>query len=1200
MGAPGEIHGRAQTLDDKYQAREGWLYMTGIQALVRLPMQQRQRDLAAGHDTGGYISGYRGSPLGRYDMELWAAAERLKEHKVVFRSGLNEDLAATAIWGSQYVGLFPGAKVDGVFGIWYGKGPGVDRSGDALRHANMAGTRPLGGVVALAGDDHGVKSSTVANFSDQMFIAVGMPVLYPSNTQELLDFGLHGFALSRFSGCWVGMKVVTDVVEGGGSVWVAPDSPKVVLPADFPMPPGGLNSRAVDMGIPQEDRLYHHKLHAALAYARLNGLNRVTMGGAGARVGIVSAGKAYQDVLQALMGLGIDDARARALGLKVLKIGMTWPLDPEIVREFAQGLDTLVVIEEKRPVLEEQVRAVLYGTPHQPAIVGKHFGGHPFEAQRAPMAIPNAGETNPAMVAAVLAKALGLPQPQEAVQALSGAAAGGLALPAAQAAALPAAAQTAPLPVAAQAAGAPVRMPGFCSGCPHNRSTRLPEGSRALAGIGCHSMALLMDPLTTTTISHMGAEGVMWLGQHPFTEEKHVFANLGDGTYAHSGFLAVRQAIAAHVPLTYKILFNGFVSMTGGQAVEGDIGVSTILHELAAEGVRKMALVTDDPAKYEGVALPPGVPVRHRSELEAVQREFREYPDVSVIVYEQPCATERRRLRKRGKWEDPQRRNFINAAVCEGCGDCGKASNCMSVEPLETEFGRKRRINQSTCNKDYSCVEGFCPSFVSVEGGQLRKAVPAAGPAGAGLQADDGAFAGLPEPSVPQPTRPFNVLIGGIGGTGVVTIGQTLAVAAHLEGLYSSNLDVTGLAQKYGAVLSHVRIAARSEDLHGTRIAPGEADTLVGCDLIVAAGDESMSKLSAGRSRGVVCTDLIPTGEFARNPDWRIDAGALSARLSAVLGDDLLLLEGQRLATALMGDSIAANMFMLGAAWQRGQIPLSLASIDRAIELNGVAVELNRRAFLWGRRAAHDPAAVEERAARMGSKVLQFVPRSRQTLEDIVERRVRELTDYQDAAYARRYSAMVERVRRAEDALGQALGKDGDALSRAVARYHFKLLAAKDEFEVARLYSRPQFREELAQAFEGDYKLKFHVGAWPFARKDPATGKPVKREVGPWLMSAFGVMARLRFLRGSVLDPFRNSAERRLNRALLEQYEQDLERVLAGLTADRHAVAVRIASLPEKIRGYGHVREEHAAAVAPERERLLEEFSATGVQRAAA
>ena len=1173
MGAPGEIHGRAQTLDDKYTAREGWLYMTGIQALVRLPMQQRQRDLDAGHDTGGYISGYRGSPLGRYDMELWAAGERLKEHKVVFRSGLNEDLAATAIWGSQYVGLFPGAKVDGVFGIWYGKGPGVDRSGDALRHANMAGTRPLGGVVALAGDDHGVKSSTVANFSDQMFIAVGMPVLYPSNTQELLDYGLHGFALSRFSGCWVGMKVVTDVVEGGGSVWVAPDSPKILLPEDFPMPPGGLNSRAVDMGIPQEDRLYHHKLHAALAYARVNGLNRVTMGGAGARVGIVSAGKAYQDVLQALLGLGIDDARARALGLKVLKIGMTWPLDPGVVREFAQGLDTLVVIEEKRPVLEEQVRAVLYGTPHQPAIVGKHFGGHPFEAQRAPTAIPNAGETNPAMVAAVLARVLDLPQACEAVQGAGG---------------------------APGAAPAPVRMPGFCSGCPHNRSTRLPEGSRALAGIGCHSMALLMDPLTTTTISHMGAEGVMWLGQHPFTEEKHVFANLGDGTYAHSGFLAVRQAIAAHVPITYKILFNGFVSMTGGQAVEGDIGVSTILHELAAEGVKKMALVTDDPAKYEGVALPPGVPVRHRTEMEAVQREFREYPDVSVIVYEQPCATERRRLRKRGKWEDPQRRTFINSAVCEGCGDCGKASNCMSVEPLETEFGRKRRINQSTCNKDYSCVEGFCPSFVSVEGGQLRKPVPAAGASAAGEQADDAAFGALPEPVVPQPTQPFNVLIGGIGGTGVVTIGQTLAVAAHLEGLYSSNLDVTGLAQKYGAVLSHVRIAPRAEDLHGTRIAPGEADTLVGCDLIVAAGDESMSKLRAGRSRGVVCTDLIPTGEFARNPDWRIDADGLAARLKSVMGGELLLLEGQRLATTLMGDAIAANMFMLGAAWQRGQIPLSLASIDRAIELNGVAVELNRRAFLWGRRAAHDPAAVEERAARAGSKVLQFVPRSRQTLDELVERRVRELTDYQNAAYAGRYAALVDRVRRAEDALGTALGKDGDALARAVARNYYKLLAAKDEFEVARLYTRPQFREELAQVFEGDYRLKFHVGAWPFARRDPATGKPVKREVGPWLMSAFGVLARLRFLRGSVLDPFRNSEERRLNRSLLAQYEQDLERVLAGLTVERHALAVRLASLPERIRGYGHVREAHAQALAAEREQLLADLAGAAAQRVAA
>jgi len=1179
------------TLSDRYSVERGWLYMTGTQALVRLPIQQRMRDAAAGHATAAYISGYRGSPLGRYDVELWAAGKLLKEHGIVFRSGLNEDLAATAIWGSQYVGAFPGAKVDGVFGIWYGKGPGVDRSGDALRHANMAGTSPLGGVVALAGDDHGVKSSTVANFSDQMFIAVGMPVLYPSNTQELLDFGLHGFAMSRFSGCWVGMKAVTDVVEGGGSVYVAPDAPAIVVPQDYSPPPGGLHARAIDMGVPQEDRLYHHKLYAALAYARANALNRITVNPSDAHIGVVAAGKAWQDTLQAMAGLGLTEEHAAAMGLRLLKVGMTWPLDPEIVRDFARGLDTIVVVEEKRPVLEDQIRAILYGSVAAPAIIGKHAGAYVFDVRRGPAVFPNAGETSPALVAKVLTDVLRAGLPGCALGEPAASADAGTA----PAATSPVTAAT-PTTGAAGAPGSPIRMPGFCSGCPHNRSTRLPEGSRALAGIGCHGMAMLMNPLQTTTISHMGAEGVMWLGQQPFTDEKHVFSNLGDGTYAHSGFLAIRQAIAAHVPITYKILYNGFVSMTGGQPVESGLTPLQILQELAAEGVGRMALVADDPGRYEGVALPAGVTLHHRSEMDAVQRELREYPDVSVILYDQPCATERRRLRKRGKWEDPAKRTFINAAVCEGCGDCGKASNCMSIEPLETEFGRKRRINQSTCNKDFSCVEGFCPSFVTVHGGHLRR------PAQADDASERRAAAGrafgdpLPEPDLPTPQRTFSVLIGGIGGTGVVTIGQTLAIAAHLEGWYSSNLDVTGLSQKYGAVLSHVRIARSPDALHATRISAGEADTLIGCDLIVAAGDEALSKLAAGRSRGVVCSDLVPTGEFARNPDWRVDAAGLVQRLRTVLGDDVLIVDGQRLATALLGDSIAANMFMLGAAWQLGQVPLALASIERAIELNGVAVEMNKQAFLWGRRAAHDLPAVERGAqAVTGAQVIGFVPKRAQTLEEIVSTRAKELTSYRNARHARRYEALVERVRAAEEQAGL-----GDALAKAVARYYFKLLAPKDEWEVASLYASDEFRRQLEQTFEGNYRLHFHVGAWPFGRVDPKTGKRVKREVGPWLLTAMRVLASLRFLRGGLLDPFRYSEERRLERRLLAQYEADVEQWISGLRADNHAIAVQLASLPEKIRGFGHVKEEQAAAAEKERTTLLERFAASSQEQAKA
>ena len=1135
---------REMTLSTKYSAPSGWLYMTGMQALVRLPLQQRMRDAAAGLNTGGYISGYRGSPLGRYDMELWAAADLLKDNNIVFRSGLNEDLAATALWGSQYVGAFPGATVDGVFGVWYGKGPGVDRSGDVLRHANSAGAAAKGGVLCLAGDDHGAKSSTVVNFSDQIFIAVGMPVLYPSNTQEVMDYGLHGIALSRFSGCWVGMKLVTDVIEGGGSIYVAPNWPTITPPA-APRAPGGVNVRPYDMPLAQEQRLYQHKLPAALDYARANGLNQVTVDPQDARIGVVSAGKAWQDAAQALGDLGLDEARCAALGVRLLKIGMIWPLDPHIVKTFARGLEVVVVLEEKRPILEDQIRAILYGGAHAPRIVGKFVDGVTFDPDHGAAAAPNFGELGPETAADILAGVFARHMPEADLRRTNG-------------------------PAPKPAGVAPVRTPGFCSGCPHSRSTRTPEGSRALAGIGCHTMAMFVNPMQTTTVSHMGAEGVMWLGQQPFTREAHVFANIGDGTYAHSGFLAIRQAIAAHAPITYKILYNGFVSMTGGQAVEGALSPAQILHELAAEGVKKMAVVAEDPGAYQGVALPAGCTVHPRGALDAVQKDFRTYKDVSVILYDQPCATERRRLRKRGKWRDPAKRVFINAQVCEGCGDCGRASNCMAIEPLETPLGRKRRINQSACNKDYSCVEGFCPSFVTVHGGALRASAPGA------ARLWDGAPP--PEPVLAPVGDRFSVLISGIGGTGVVTIGQTLAVAAHMQGLASSNLDVTGLSQKYGAVTSHVRIAAAPDRLRATRIAAGEADTLIGCDLIVAAGDESLSRLRMGRSRGVVCVDLIPTAEFARNPNWRVDAPALAQRLTAAMGDDVLLMEGQRLAQALMGDPIAANMFMLGAAWQRGQIPVARWAIERAIALNGVAVAMNLQAFEWGRRAAHDLAAVERFVRAQTAAPVALAP---QTLEALVDDRFDRLVAYQNEAYAERYRALVDRVRRVTG---------DEALTRAVAVNYYKTLAVKDAWEVARLYAAPAFAEALDAQFTGAYTVRLHVGTWPFAKPDPTTGAPTKAALGPWALSALRVMARLRFLRGTALDPFRRGAEAQTARAEIARYEADIERVLDHPDPRGYALAARIAALPEKIHGFGHVRAGFAAEAAVERDKLIAQW----------
>lgn len=1152
------------TLETRYTTQEGWVYLTGMQALVRLPLQQRARDAAAGWNTGGYISGYRGSPMGRYDIELWAAGDALKKANVVFRPGLNEELAATAIWGSQYLGIQPKATVEGVFGIWYGKGPGVDRSTDALRHGNQAGTSPKGGVVCLAGDDHGAKSSTVCNFSDPVFIAVGMPVLYPSNTQEMLDYGLHGIAMSRFSGCWVGLKVVTDVVEGGGSVYVAPDSPHITIP-DQPTQPQdmfgtGYHARGFDMAAAQEDRLYVHKHAAAMAYAQANDLNRILWNPTKARIGIMAAGKAWQDVLQALGNLGIDSQSAEDLGLRTLKIGMVWPLDPVIVRQFARGLDTLVVVEEKRPLLEDQVRSILYGSSDMPQIIGKQQSGTLFDPDRGPVAFANAGEVSPGMVAQVLAGVLRQSIPdctltQASTSTLKG-----------------------PTP------GLPGRNPGFCSGCPHARSTRLPEGSRALAGIGCHTMAMLLNPKTTSATSQMGGEGVHWLGQQPFTQEKHVFANLGDGTFAHSGLLAIRQAVAANVPITYKLLYNGFVSMTGGQPVDASISPAQTLAILVGEGVKKMTVVTDDPAKYEGVVLPVGVKVHHRNEMETVQRDFREYPGVSVILYDQACATERRRLRKRGKWDDPPKRSFINTAVCEGCGDCGQVSGCMSIEPLETELGRKRQINQSSCNKDFTCTEGFCPSFVTVHGGSLRTTKVGVGD---GTSAKVAATWNEPLPE-PQPhllKGLHSVLVGGIGGTGVVTIGQTLAVAAHLEGAYSSNLDVTGFSQKYGAVHSHLRLASDPSLLHATRITTGEADVLIGCDLIVSAGDESVARLNPTHSQAVVCTDLIPTSDFARNPDWQVDTQALVQRLTDATGGRALMLEGQRLAKGLLGDTIAANMFMVGAAWQRGLIPLKLASIERAIELNGVAVNMNKQAFTWGRRAAHDLNSVERwlQQHHAQEQVVHIVRRNKRPLQETINHRSALLVAHTGEALAKRFRTLVDRVYRAESAL------KSEALTHAVAYNLFRLMAVKDEWEVARLYTHQDFRRELAATFEGDFKLQFHLGTWPFAKTDAATGKRIKANLGPWVLKVMGLMARLKGMRGTWLDPFKNNAERQLDRQLLLQYEADIDHLLTLLNESTLPVAIKLASLPQVVRGYGHVRQAQADAAAPHRTSLMTE-----------
>ncbi|GKQ52216.1 indolepyruvate ferredoxin oxidoreductase family protein [Bradyrhizobium sp. Ce-3] len=1137
-------------LDDKYRLDTKRIFLSGTQALVRLPMLQRERDRAHGLNTAGFISGYRGSPLGMYDHALWRAKSFLREHDIAFVPGLNEDLAATAVWGSQQVGMFPGAKVDGVFGIWYGKGPGVDRSLDALKHANSAGTSPNGGVIALAGDDHGCQSSTLAHQSEQVFASALMPVVNPATLQDYLDLGILGFALSRYSGCWVGFKAISETVESSASIVSDPDRIKIIMPDDFEMPPDGLSIRWPDPPLEAERRLHGPKMDAVAAFARVNRFDRIVLDSKPARLGIMATGKAYLDLRQALADLGITDADAQDLGLRIYKVALTWPLEARGARAFAEGLQDVLVVEEKRGFIEDQLVRILYNmdASKRPSVVGKR------DESGAPL-LPSEGELTPTMVAAAVVarlRRLGHHSPllEQRLAKL----------------------EAFDRPAEGTGTAKLQRTPYFCSGCPHNSSTKIPEGSRAMAGIGCHGMALSVPNRNTQTISHMGAEGVSWIGQAPFTSEQHVFQNLGDGTYTHSGLLALRAAAAAGVNITYKILYNDAVAMTGGQPAEGGFTVSQIAHQVWAEGTKKLAIVSDDPDKYPANYFPSGATIHHRRELDAVQRTLREIEGLTVLIYDQTCAAEKRRRRKRGLFPDPAKRVFINERVCEGCGDCSVASNCVSVQPLETELGRKRRIDQSNCNKDFSCIEGFCPSFVMVQDPKLRKADRTA--------ADPKAlFADLPTPPVAALSDPYNILITGIGGTGVITIGALLGMAAHVEGLACSTLDFTGLSQKNGAVMSHVRLAPTSDMLTTVRIAPGNANLILGCDLVVATSVPALSRAERGVTRAVVNADLLPTASFVIDPDIDFEAGAMRDALNgAVRPDDLDILDATGLATALMGDSIATNAFMLGFAFQRGAIPLSLEAILKAIELNGAAIEMNKTAFSWGRLAAHDLQRVVS-AARF--KNAGAAP-AKKTLDETIAFRVKFLTDYQDAAYAKRYLDDVARVRTAE----AAAAPGSQDLTEAFAKGLFKLMAYKDEYEVARLYSDGEFNKALREQFEGNSGLKVLLAPPLLAQRDPVTGRLQKREFGPWIFKAFGLLAGLKRLRGTAFDIFGYTAERRMERALPVDYAAMILRHLDGKRPFDLPRLVALAKAADLVRGYGHIKEGNVARYRTECARL--------------
>jgi indolepyruvate ferredoxin oxidoreductase len=1211
MNAPLPEHVRKAletvTLDDKYSLDYGHAFMSGVQALVKLPMLQRVRDQRVGKNTAGFISGYRGSPLGTYDQSLQKAEKFLKAHHVVFQPGVNEELAATALWGTQQLGFAPPGtnKYDGVFGIWYGKGPGVDRCSDVFKHANMAGTTPWGGVIAVAGDDHISKSSTAAHQSDHIFKACGTPVFFPANVQEILDLGIHAFAMSRFSGVWAGMKTIQEIVESSATAMIDPDRVQIKIPTDFVIPNGGLHIRWPDHALEQEARLFDYKWYAALAYIRANRLNYNVIEGPNDRLGLIASGKAYNDTRQALLDLGLDDATCRRIGIRLHKVGVVWPLEAQLTREFATGLQEILVVEEKRQVIEYQLKEGLYNwrSDVRPRVLGK-FNEAESDASgfgsggEWGMANPHANtllranaDLSPAIIARAIAKRI----------TLMGVDADTAARIDAQLAILNAKEQSMQvLEVARAKADIKLgdRQPWFCSGCPHNTSTKVPVGSRAMAGIGCHFMSIWMDR-ATVGFTQMGGEGVPWVGQQPFSNDQHMFANLGDGTYFHSGLLAVRQSIAAGVNITYKILYNDAVAMTGGQQIgeraEGH-SVVQIAQSMRAEGAIKIVVVTDEPLKYQGVELAQGVAVHHRDELDTIQKQFREIKGTTVIIYDQTCATEKRRRRKRGTLVDPAKRVVINELVCEGCGDCSVQSNCVSVEPLETEFGRKRQINQSTCNKDFSCVKGFCPSFVTVEGGQLRKKTKGKSTVAAEVGA-------LPAPRIPQLSGAghsadgsasggaWGIIVAGVGGTGVITIGQLLGVAAHLEGKGIVTQDAGGLAQKGGATWSHVLIAATQDDIRTTRVSMASADLVIGCDPIVVAGKETVLRMRHGRTHVALNSHSAPTAAFVANPNWTNPAQECLAEIARVVGDaGVGAFDADAIATQFLGDSIYTNPVMLGYAWQKGWIPLQLVSLIRAMELNAVAVDNNKAAFAWGRQAALDWPAVQK--LLNPGQVITFTPRHTHSVDELVAKRVEFLTGYQNAAYAASYASFVDSVRRAESAMAQtaeSAKREDLPLTQAVARYLFKLMAYKDEYEVARLHTDTAFLAKVNSQFEGDFTLNYHL-APPLLAKTNAAGELQKQRYGAWMQTAFRLLAPLKVLRGGPLDIFGYSEERRHERALAGEYQDAVQGLLPQLNASNRDAAVAFARLPEQIRGYGHIKARHLAAARQQWSVLLERF----------
>ncbi|MFD1611506.1 indolepyruvate ferredoxin oxidoreductase family protein [Sphingomonas tabacisoli] len=1126
------------SLTDRFEQRSGQVLLSGMQTLVRLPLDQARRDRAAGRRSAGYITGYRGSPITTLDAQLWAAGDLLDAHDIRFEPGLNEELAATSLRGTQQLDWFGPSPFEGVFAMWYAKGLGVDRACEALKLANFEGTAAHGGVLVVAGDDHGGKSSASAHQSDHTLIAGFIPVLAPSTTEEILEFGAMGWELSRFSGLYVGLKAVTDMLDLTASVTLR--EPTLVRPERREQ----LNLQRGSPPLRQEDLVLNHRLPAALAFIRANGLNRVVVPADRPLLAIVSAGKAWLDLRQALLDLGLDDVRCAALGITLVKFGAIWPLDPGFAREACGGAREVLVIEEKRPVIEEQLTGALYPlSDSRPTVLGKRD-------EQGRTLLPLDGVIDPAMVRRVLQQRfhrLGISDAELEARA----------------------AHWRTLDAAHRDAAIAIRPAFFCSGCPHNTSTLLPDGSFAMGATGCHGLAAFMPERRTMNVVGMGAEGLPWIGAQHFVETSHVFANMGDGTFTHSGILAIRAAVAANARMTFKILFNDAVAMTGGQPMEGGTSVPMIVAALIAEKVAPVVVLSDDPTRWAG-KLPPSVRIGHRDELDQVQRELRGRAQVSAIVYEQTCANENRRRRKRGIAIDPDMRLFINAAICEGCGDCSVQSNCVSVQPLQTEFGRKRRIDQSTCNKDFSCIKGFCPSFVSVTGARVARR-------GADSAVLEPLVARLPEPPLANVSGGYSLLICGIGGTGVLTLGALLAMAAHIEGKAVKVLDMTGMAQKGGGVTSHVRFASKACAIPSARLGFGQADAVIAGDLVVGTAPEALATLHNG-SIVVANRDVVPTGEFQTRHDLDLRPERfLPAFERRIAAGNLAQLEANTIARAAFGDTIFSNPLLLGYAAQAGLLPVAPAALEQAICLNGTAAETNLAAFALGRVAQAFP---DELAAVLPIAPTQRVP---QTLEAMLESRTSLLAAYQNGAYAASYKEFVSQI---AERLRQRDVGECERFLTAVAEQLARLMSYKDEYEVARLYVRPEFRAEFDAEFDGKPRLAVNLAppllAW---RKDVKTGSPRKIALGPWVFGAFRLLAWLKRLRGTPLDVFGYTAERRMERALIGEYRALIGALAERITDETAELATEIAASAALIAGFGPVK---ARGVAAFRSRVIE------------